>query len=190
MSGGMIAVTNEHGEVKSYHLSSLTQILVNNQRGTINDLQLGMSVQVSGGRPGEADRVIAANGVLGTGDAASKNAPAETRVHIPASSVESNPVIVGAVKAGQVIMVEPIKVWWTGGGTKAGKYCDWKGYERSNINGHPWMSVVAAVGKDSHAPANNTLSFTVAADGVLVVYANDDKAEGNVGGGDVRVKVQ
>lgn len=138
-----------------------------------------------------AERVIAANGVMGAGDAATKTAPAESRVHIPAASVGSHPVIVGLVKAGQVVTVEPIKVYWTGGGSKAGKYCDWNGYPGSgNEGGHPWMAVVAAVGKESHAPANNKLSFTVAADGMLVVYANDDKPEGNVGSGDVTVKVQ
>jgi hypothetical protein len=146
--GIAITVTNEHGEVKSYRLTTFSQILVNNQRGTINDLKPGMSVQVSSGQPGVAERVIAANGVLGAGDAATKTAPTETRVHIPAASVGSNPVVVGMVKAGQVVTVEPIKVWWTGGGSKAGKYCDWKGYEGSNNNGHPWMSVVAAVGKE------------------------------------------
>ena len=190
-AGSAITVTNEHGEAKTYRLTNFTQILVNNQRGTIKELTAGMSVQVSSGQPGVADRVVAANGVLGAGDAAIKVAPAESRVHIPATSVGSNPVIVGMVKAGQVVTVEPIKVYWTGGGSKAGKYCDWNGYEESgNEGGHPWMAVVAAVGKDSHAPAGNKLTFTVGADGMLVVYANDDKPEGNVGSGDVTVKVQ
>lgn len=188
--GNEISVTNEHGEVKSYHLTNFTQILVNNARATIKELTPGMSVQVTSGQPGVAERVVAVNGVLGVGDAAAKTAPVESRVHIPATAVGSNPVIVGLVKAGQVVTIEPIRVWWTGGGTKAGKYCDWKGYEgSSNMGGHPWMALVAAVGKETHAPADNKLNFTVAADGVLVVYANDDKPEGNVGAGDVTVKV-
>lgn len=131
------------------------------------------------------------NSSLGAGDAATKPAPAELRVRIPATSVGRDPVVVGSVEAGQVVTVRPIKVWWTGGGSKGGVYCDWKGYEGSNNEGgHPWMSLIAAVGKDSHAPANNTLTFTVAADGTLVLYANDDKPEGNIGSGEVTVTVK
>jgi len=191
LAGSAITVTNEHGEAKTYRLTNFTQILINNHGGTIRDLATGMSVQISSGQPGVAERVVAANGVLGAGDTATKVAPAESRVHIPATSVGSKPVIVGMVKAGQVVTIEPIKVYWCGGGSKSGQYCDWNGYPGSgNEGGHPWMAVVAAVGKDSHAPAGNKLSFTAAADGMLVVYANDDKPEGNVGSGDVTVKVQ
>lgn len=189
-AGSAITVTNEHGEAKTYRLTNFTQILINNQRGTIKDLTAGMSVQVSSGEPGVADRVVAANGVMGAGDMATKVAPAESRVHIASTSVGSNPVVVGMVKAGQIVTVEPVKVWWTGGGSKSGQYCDWKGYAGTSNQGHPWMAVVAAVGKESHSPADNKLTFTVAADGMLVVFANDDKPEGNVGAGDVTVKVQ
>jgi hypothetical protein len=162
-------------------------VRVESNQPSLKDLAYKISDQLDAA----AAKIKPTNSLLGDGDAATKPAPGATRVRVPATSVGRDPVVVGPVKAGQVVTVQPIKVWWTGGGSKRGVYCDWKGYEGSNNeDGHPWMSLVAAVGKDSHAPTDNSLTFTAAADGMLILYANDDKAEGNVGWGEVTVTVK
>jgi hypothetical protein len=88
-----------------------------------------------------------------------------------------------------VVTIVPIKVWWSGGGSKTGVFCDWNGYKGSGTKAMPWMALVAAVGKDTFVPTNNTLTFTVPADGTLVLYPNDGKPQDNVGAGEVTVTV-
>ena len=89
---------------------------------------------------------------------------------------------------GQKVTVAPIKTWWTGGGSRKGEYCDWRGYPRKTRT-RPWMTLVAAGGDASFAPENNALTFTAPADGKLVLYANDDRPEGNEGSALVTVIV-
>ena len=51
------------------------------------------------------------------------------------------------------------------------------------------MSLVASVGQATFAPKDNKLPFAVPADGVLALYANDDKEEGNEGSAEVTVSI-
>ena len=117
-----------------------------------------------------------------------KPAAGQSLIKVPASALKENPVVVGSVTAGQKVTVTPKKVWWSGGGSKKGVFCDWRGYTPNQPNGIPWMALVAAVGTDEHWAKDNTLSFTVPANGMLVLYASDGKG-GIEGGGEVIVKI-
>jgi hypothetical protein len=183
--GGTVMISNERGETKIYRVGAGTQILINGQHATIKDLALGMVVQVNTSEPGVAGRIV----VDATGASVVKAAPASSRVRVPANTAPEHPVVVGAVKAGQVVTVVPIKVWWCGGGSKAGVFCDWNGYQGRGSKTMPWMVLVAAVGKDTFVPTDNALTFTVPADGTLALYPNDERPEDNVGSGDVTVTV-
>lgn len=177
-------VTGAKGEFHTFRTKFTTEILINGERSALTDLAPGASVQVSPGEKGYAGRIVSpAPGVR------AKPAPAQSVVKIPATAGRAKPVTVGAVSAGQRVTVTPNKVWWSGGGSRKGAYCDWRGYERSNISGLPWMALVAAVGTDEYWPKDNTLSFTVPAAGVLTLFANDTGAQDNDGQGHVTVSV-
>ena len=179
LTASTVTIFNDHGEAKIYRVGAGTEILVNNQRGTINDLSPGMPAQVTSREPGVAERITVDNRV----------APEDSKVRVPANAGPDNPVVVGTVKAGQQVTIVPIKVWWSGGGSKTGVYCDWNGYKGSGSKGMPWMVLVAAVGKSTFVPANNILTVTVPEDGTLVIYANDRKPQDNLGAGDITVTV-
>lgn len=110
-------------------------------------------------------------------------------VIVPASALKGNPITIGRVTLGQTVTIVPKKVWWSGGGTKKGHYCDWRGYDPDKAKGIPWMALVAAVGLDEHWAKDNTLSFVVPANGTLVLYANDE-APGNSGSAEVTVTIE
>lgn len=152
------------------------------------DLHPGLSATVTGGDPGIAERVVA-TGPSALRPGVAKTAPTQSQVRVPATAVHAKPYVLGNVVAGQTVAITPIKVWWTGGGSKAGVYCDWRGYPGSRIDGKPWMALVAEVGSSAHVAEGSNLTFTVPADGTLILYVNDDKPEGNVGFGDVTVTV-
>jgi len=178
-------IAGAKGAFHQFKVKLTTEITINGERGALKDLALGKKVQVTPGETGFAARIISPP--PGT---FSKVAPTQSLVKVPATSVNTNPVVVGSVKAGQVVTVTPKKVWWTGGGTHKGKYTDWRGYDPDKVKkGVPWMALVAAVGKDEHWAKDNTLSFTVPEDGNLVLYASDGDAGGNIGDGEVTVTV-
>jgi len=121
---------------------------------------------------------------------ADQKAPASSSVVIPATAGPGNPVKIGLVTAGQKVTLSIGHVFWKGGGSKAGASADWHGYRnRLEKNALPWMALVAAVGKKNFLPDNKEFTFTVPADGVLVLYANDSNPNGNSGKGEVVVKI-
>lgn len=115
----------------------------------------------------------------------------ENPVKVPASTLKTQPLKLGTVAAGQKVTVTAVKVQWSGGGSKQGLFCDWRGHnpDQKLANGIPWMALVVAVGKKEHWPkTKSSFSFTVKEDGELVLYANDDQG-GNLGEAEVVVKV-
>ena len=97
----------------------------------------------------------------------------------------------GKVSAGQKVTLTIGHVLWKGGGSKAGTPVDWHGYRgRMEKNALPWMALVAAVGKQAFLPDKKEFSFTVPADGELVLFANDGNPDGNSGKGEVTVKIE
>jgi hypothetical protein len=96
-------------------------------------------------------------------------------VNLSASVMKPNAMKLGHVIAGQKVTVKPVKVEWSGGGSKRGVFTDWRGHNPDKLmkNQIPWMALVAAVGPSEHWAKDNTLSFTVPEDGELLLYAND-----------------
>lgn len=124
-------------------------------------------------------------------NAEGKSLLGEYPVKLPASALQTQPLKLGKVAAGQKVTVTAVNVQWSGGGSKGGVFCDWRGHDpdKKLANGIPWMALVAAVGKKEHWPkTKSAFSFTVKEDGDLVLYANDDQG-GNLGEANVVVKV-
>lgn len=73
---------------------------------------------------------------------------------------------------------------WTGGGTKAGVWCDYQGYGRASN----WMRMYARVGGGKAHPVDPEKLLKAELAGPLHLYAED----GNVGGnkGEIRVTIQ
>lgn len=118
-------------------------------------------------------------------------APGMSEVEVPATAGSGNPVKVGKVTAGQKVTLVIGRVLWKGGGSKTGDSTDWRGYRgRKEGNGLPWMALVAAVGKQNFVPDKRTFTFTVPADGILVLYCNDRNPDGNSGRGELTVHVE
>lgn len=128
---------------------------------------------------------------LGAADAGDQPAPATSNVEVPATAGSRNPVTVGKVTKGQKVTLTIGHVLWKGGGTKTGVSADWRGYRgRLEGNALPWMALIAAVGKQNFLPDKKEFTFTVPADGVLILFANDSNPNGNSGKGEVTVKVE
>jgi len=124
-------------------------------------------------------------------DSDEQKAPATSTVEIPATAGHRNPVKIGKVTKGQTVTLTIGHVLWTGGGSKRGAFADWHGYrDRREHNGLPWMAVVLAVGDHNFLPDKKEFTFTVPADGELVIFANDENPNGNSGKGEVTVKVE
>jgi hypothetical protein len=112
-------------------------------------------------------------------------------VKLPPNTLKTRPLILGTVTAGQKVTLTAVKVQWSGGGSKAGVFCDWRGHnpDKPLANGIPWMALVASVGKKEYWPkTKSAFSFTVKEDGELVLYANDEQG-GNLGEAEILVKV-
>jgi hypothetical protein len=176
-------VVGTKGEFHPFKTKVTTEVQVDGKRANVKDLSLGMQAQVTVGEPGTAARIISPP--PGT---QLKAASGQMAIKVPANALKANPIIVGSVIAGQKVTITPKKVWWTGGGSQRGQYCDWRGYKPEGSKGIPWMALVAAVGGTEHWAKDNTLTFTVPANGSLVLYANDDKG-GNDGEAEVIVTV-
>lgn len=128
---------------------------------------------------------------IGAADAGNVPAPATSTVEVPATAGQRNPVKVGPVTKGQKVTLTIGHVLWKGGGSKAGDSTDWRGHRgRFEKNGLPWMALVAAVGKQTFLADKKVFTFTVPADGDLVLFANDSNPDGNSGKGEVTVKVE
>jgi hypothetical protein len=119
-----------------------------------------------------------------------QSAPGVSKVEVPATSGARSPVKIGKVTAGQKVTLEIGRVLWKGGGSKTGDSTDWRGYRgRKEGNGLPWMALIAAVGKQNFVPDKRTFTFTVPADGILTLYCNDGRPDGNSGRAEVTVHV-
>jgi|GEM_PF-2712248 len=181
---GTFTIVGAKGTFHSWQTKPTTEVSLNGNRVTLKELTVGTAVQVSPGQAGFAARIISPP----PGKQAKKMAPAQSTVKVPAKANKAAPFVAGHVTAGQTVTITPKKVWWTGGGSKKGKYVDWSGYEPHPEKGIPWMAFVAAVGKSEFWAKGGTLSFTVPADGELLLYAQDADARGNEGTAEVVVE--
>ena len=178
------SVNGTKGEVHMFRTKTTTEVWVTGKRATLKDLPAGASVQVTRGETNYAARIISP-----APGAQTKAAPSQANMKVPATATKLNPVLIGGVVAGQRVTVTAKKVWWSGGGSRKGSYCDWKGYDQTNVNGLPWMALVAAVGNEDHGVKDNSLAFEVKADGTLTLFANDSAPDGNDGDAQVTVTV-
>ena len=89
-----------------------------------------------------------------------------------------------ALTKGQTFRVIPDpKGEWSGGGTKRGAFCDYRGYpDRAN----DWMRMFSQVGTQEREPVDPEAIRTATGDGVLKLFADDGSAAGNEG----RIKVE
>ncbi len=179
-----VTLTGAKGDFHTFRTKFTTEILLNGKRATLKELPPGASVQVTRGEAGFAARIVSP-----APTAQVKAAPAQSEVKISAMDGRAKPATIGAVVAGQRVTIMPKKVWWSGGGSRKGAFCDWRGYEGTNMSGKPWMALIAAVGSEESWPKDNTLSFTVSSAGVLTVFANDTAGEDNAGQGQVTVSI-
>lgn len=182
-STGTFTITAAKGAIHTFKTKITTEVRIDQKLSKLQALALGTRAIVTPGEPGFAAKIVTP-----PPGAEAKIAAGQSLVKVPATALKENPVVVGSVTAGQKVTVTPKKVWWSGGGSKKGVFCDWRGYTPNQPKGIPWMALVAAVGTDEHWAKDNTLSFTVAANGTLVLYASDGKG-GNEGGGEVIVKI-
>lgn len=67
---------------------------------------------------------------------------------------------------------------WSGGGSKAGVFCDYKGYADRGTN---WMRMYSQVGDGNPEPVDPEVVRTAAVDGDLKLFAEDGSAAGNKG---------
>lgn len=176
-------ITGAKGDFRQFRTKLTTEILINGKPVAFKDLSLGIQALVTPGEAGYAARIVSPPPGL-----QAKAASGQSAVKVSANALKANPVIVGSVTAGQKVTITPKKIWWSGGGSKKGQFCDWRGYDPEHAKGIPWMALVAAVGANEFWAKDNTLSFTVPANGNLVLYASDDKA-GNEGEGNVVVTI-
>ena len=120
-----------------------------------------------------------------------KKFPHSKDFEIPAAATQSDPMHIARVTAGQTVTLSIRNVHWSGGGTKGKTPTDYRGYrDRREHNGLPWMALVAGIGSHHFLPDHAEYSFTVPEDGELVLFANDDRPDGNVGRAKVTVKIE
>jgi hypothetical protein len=178
-----LIVAGLKGSYRTFHVTDMTTITLNGKRATLDALTAGTLVMVT---PGELDSAGTIVSPPPAGEI--KPVPPESHITILATANMVSPVKVGMVTAGQTITVLPQNVRWCGGGSRKGVYTDWRGYEQGG-KGIPWMALVAAVGDKTYWAQNNTLSFVAPTDGLLILYANDNKPEDNTGQADLIVTV-
>ena len=184
LANGVIVTKGGKGEFKEYKVRPTTEIVSGNARLKLSDLAVGNSVAVTTGEPGTANRIVVFAANFGI-----KPAPGQSKIKVLATNVTDKPVIVGTVVAGQKVSITPIKVWWTGGGSKKGKFTDWRGYDPEKAKRAPWMALVATVNGTEFWAKDNSLEFTVPSDGKLELSCNDGDAGGNDGAAEITVTI-
>ncbi len=163
-----LTLTGTKGDFHTFRTKTTTEILLNGKRATLTELTPGTFVQLTRGESDFAVRIVSPAPLPRV-----KVAPPQSEVTVPGTGGRAKPVLIGLIKAGQRVTITPKKVSWSGGGSRKGGFCDWRGYDGTNMNGKPWMAFVAAVGTEEYWPKDNALSFTVSATGVLTLFAND-----------------
>jgi len=73
---------------------------------------------------------------------------------------------------------------WSGGGSKQGVFCDYKGYPDRRNN---WMRMFLQIADEKAVPVDPDLIQSAPVDGILKLYAEDGSAAGNVG--EIRVEI-
>ena len=91
------------------------------------------------------------------------------------------------VNKGDAIKFYPDKAGrWTGGGSRAGKYCSYRGYTDRGVGA--WMSMKYRIGDSIYIVDEGLVK--VKEDGEIKLYCYDDKASGNFGEIKVGISVQ
>jgi hypothetical protein len=112
------------------------------------------------------------------------NKPIEVTVN--ADDSNSMPRATGIIlKKGQMFSIDPNRNdTWSGRGTKDGVFCGYMGYDD---RGNKWMRMMFRVGDGQGIPVEAGKVQTAQQDGELLLYALDDRPEGNIG--KIRVSV-
>jgi len=108
------------------------------------------------------------------------------QVTVSAFKNESEPAATGLrLEKGQTFTLKPKPSdRWAGGGTKRGKWCDYRGY----LDKLPWMQMHWKVGSSTGAVVSGE-AVTAASAGELMLFCNDAKIEDNEGAIGVAVTV-
>ena len=99
------------------------------------------------------------------------------RVTVSGRQTQANPARIGRVSVGDRVTIAPVSGTWSIGGARAGKFCDWRGYE----GGQAVMALHIAVGDKRTAVTDREFTFRVEDAGLLALYANDKDPRGNTG---------
>ena len=99
---------------------------------------------------------------------------------VQATNYDASPRATGIkLRKGQRFTLEPnAEDKWTGGGSKKGVFCDYKGYPDG---GNIWMRLMWKIGKAKGEPVVSGKLLTAEEDGELLLFANDGGSDGNEG---------
>lgn len=138
------------------------------------------------GQPTAESRAAASTQPVTGRPAVARGVAKTLQVTVSAFKNEGDPVATGLrLEKGQTFTLKPNPSdKWTGGGSKRGKWCDYRGYPDKL----PWMQMHWKIGQSSGAVASGEAVVAPAA-GELMLFCNDAKIEDNDGGIGVAVTV-
>lgn len=118
--------------------------------------------------------------------AVARGAAKTLQVTVSAFKIESDPVATGLrLEKGQTFTLKPNPAdRWTGGGTKRGKWCDYRGYPDKL----PWMQMRWKVGEATGAVVSGE-SVAAPSAGELMLFCSDGRIDDNEGAIGVGVTV-
>jgi hypothetical protein len=174
---GSVTLKSER-DLKTYQLTATAVVTVNGMPNSILLLTPGMKASVALSDSKTIAR-IAATGLQKV------NATQSLEATIEATASPQSPTKITTVAAGQLVSITGLRGSWSGGGSRKGISCDWKGYPDSDVH---WMALCARIGAQVFTFSKDILEFLAPANGVLELYAQDDNPKGNTGR--VAVKVQ
>ncbi len=119
------------------------------------------------------------------------------KIKVPANHGIPNPLKVTPVRRGDRITIRPIKGKWSGGGSKAKQFCDWKGYPAQPKSRHTadrfpltWMSLRASIDKDQYLISSEKIQFTALNSGSLRLFCFDPDPKENQGDIEVEISIE
>lgn len=173
-------------EPRTFQCRADATFLIDDRPAKLEELAPGMVAVITARAPGVASRIAAIRPKV----ARPASTPLmEKRVTVPATANAKNAVMIGGLRAGQLITIRAEKVRWTAGGRHAGDYCGWEGYRDDRHRGLPRMALVAVVGGSAFLPAGDTFRFTVAQDGGFALFVNDDEPADNEGAAEITIAI-
>ena len=111
-----------------------------------------------------------------------------TQVTVTALRTQKNPVDTKLrVREGDKLLIVPNPDdRWTGGGTKSGVYCDYRGYDLEKLKA-AWMRMYFTIGGGQPVPVDPGQVVVARRDGALQLFVSDGGPKGNKG--EIRVAI-